>query len=101
MPTPLEIVCFEKCLIFRITKENFIKLSNTDFGKIICQIAAESLYKHKQNQQIEILSKTAEQRFIALFNNHRHILQRTPDKYIASYLGITPESLSRIRKKII
>lgn len=98
-PTPLEVVCFEQCRLFRIKREDFIKLSKTEYGRIINQTAAENLFIHKQNQQIEILSKTAEQRYLEILKKQPHILLRTPAKYIASYLGVTPESFSRIRKK--
>ncbi len=98
-PTPLEVMCFEPCRLFRIARNDFMELSKTDYGRIINQSAAENLFIHKQNQQIEILSKTAEQRYVEMLRSQPHILLRTPDKYIASYLGITPESLSRIRKK--
>lgn len=78
-----------------------MELSKTEYGRIINQTAAENLFIHKQNQQIEILSKTAEQRYLEILDKQPHILLRTPAKYIASYLGVTPESLSRIRKKTI
>lgn len=99
-PTDLEVICFEPSTLFRINKENFERLSKTEYGRIICQIAAESMYIHKQTQQLELLSKTAEQRYLEMFEKQANVIQRTPNKYIASYLGITPESLSRIRKKI-
>ncbi|HPW66851.1 MAG TPA: Crp/Fnr family transcriptional regulator [Salinivirgaceae bacterium] len=99
-PTDLEVVCFEKCRLFRISRKNFLELAQTEYGRIICQTAAEALFIHKQAQQIEILTKTAEQRYSEMLDKQPYILQRTPNKYIASYLGITPESLSRIRKKI-
>ena len=81
---------------------NIIKLisAKTEYGRQICQIATESMYIHKQTQQIELLSKTAEQRYLEMLEKQANIVQRTPNKYIASYLGITPESFSRIRKKI-
>ena len=99
-PTGIEVVCFEKCRLFRMSRENFNELSQTDYGKIICQTAAEISFVNRQAQQIDILTKTAEQRYIEILEKQPHILQRTPNKYIASYLGIAPESLSRIRKKI-
>ena len=99
--TELEVVCFEKCTLFWISRKNFLKLAETDYGRIICQTAAEALFIHKQMQQIDILTKTAEQRYTEILENQPYILQRTPNKHIASYLGITPESLSRIRKKIL
>lgn len=99
-PTELEVVCFEKCRLFRISRNKFTELTKTEYGIHIMKNAAEALFIHKQIQQIEILTKTAEQRYSEILENQPHILQRTPNKYIAFYLGITPESLSRIRKKI-
>ena len=98
--TDLEVICFEPSSLFRIDKQNFELLAKTEYGRQICQIASESLYIHKQTQQIELLSKTAEQRYLEMLEKQPKIIQRTPNKYIASYLGITPESFSRIRKKI-
>ncbi|MGL5888238.1 MAG: Crp/Fnr family transcriptional regulator, partial [Bacteroidia bacterium] len=69
-------------------------------GVQIGRIAAESLYIHKQNQQIELLTLTAEERYKQLLQKQPEIIKRTPSKHIASYLGVTPESLSRIRKTI-
>lgn len=99
-PTDLEVICFEPSTLFRINRQKFHELSQTEYGKIICQTAAESLFIHKQTQQLELLSKTAEQRYIDILERQPNIVQRTPNKYIASYLGITPESFSRIRSKI-
>ena len=97
--TGLEVICFEPSTLFRIDKQNFELLAKTEYGRLICQIASESLYIHKQTQQLELLSKTAEQRYLEMFEKQPSIIQRTLNKYIASYLGITPESFSRIRKK--
>jgi CRP-like cAMP-binding protein len=47
------------------------------------------------------VSESAEIRYKKLMQNSPEVLQRIPLIYIASYLGITPESLSRIRKNII
>lgn len=98
--TDLEIICFEPCTLFRISQDNFQTLAKTEHGKAICRVASDSLFIHKQTQQIELLSKTAEQRYLEMLEKQPNIIQRTPSKYIASYLGITPESFSRIRKKI-
>jgi CRP-like cAMP-binding protein len=45
-------------------------------------------------------SEQAEEIYMQLINEHPFIVARVPLIYIASYLGITPESLSRIRKKL-
>jgi len=98
--TALEVITFEPSELFRISKENFDKLNyNTEFGDKICRFASEALFIHKQKQQIDILTKTATDRYMDLQTQHSSIIQRTPQKYIASYLGITPQSLSRIRNE--
>jgi CRP-like cAMP-binding protein len=99
-PTPLEVVTFELSELFRISKANFDKLSNnTEFGEKICRYASEALFVHKQKQQIDLLTKTATERYIELQASQLKIIQRTPQKHIASYLGVIPQSLSRIRKE--
>jgi len=49
---------------------------------------------------IHLLSSTAEERYLDFLNNYSGLSQRLTQKQIASYLGITPESLSRIRSRI-
>jgi CRP-like cAMP-binding protein len=54
-----------------------------------------------KQRMLSMLQETAEQRYGALINSNPEILQNAPLKYIASYLGITDTSLSRIRKEFI
>jgi len=101
-PTLVEVITFEPSELFRISKANFDRLSNnTEFGDKICRFASEGLFIHKQKQQIDILTKTATERYIELQTRQPKIVQRTPQKHIASYLGITPQSLSRIRNESV
>ena len=55
-------------------------------------------YVQLQQRLNTALSVSAEQRYKELIEQHPNLLQRVPLIHIASYLGITPESLSRIRK---
>lgn len=50
-------------------------------------------------RQVEVRSFSAEDRFDRLFNQSPHIFQLVPQKYLASYLGMTPETFSRMRKQ--
>ena len=50
-------------------------------------------------RQLETRSYSAEERFERLMQQSAHIFQLVPQKYIASYLGMTPETLSRMRNK--
>jgi len=97
-PTPLQVVSLEKSEMVRIKSDDFYKLGQTPVGQIIIQISAETSFIDKQQQQIELLTKTAEERYKILLDKFPGINNRVAQKYIASYLGITPQSLSRIRK---
>ena len=98
--SPLVTIALENATMLRISKENIDRLKNTDIGKIIFLISAESSFVDKQTQQIDLLMKTAEQRYREMVEKQPDIVLRTPQKHIASYLGITTQSLSRIRKKL-
>jgi CRP-like cAMP-binding protein len=52
------------------------------------------------NEQLNYSGRTTEEKYLTLIEKQANILQRVPLKIIASYLDITPEHLSRIRKKI-
>ena len=96
-PTPLELVALEKSEMVKITSEDFYRLGQTPMGKIIAQISAETSFVEKQQQQIELLTKTASERYKILAEKYPNIYQRVAQKHIASYLGVTPQSLSRLR----
>lgn len=97
--SPLQTIAIEKCEMLRMSSEHFYKLSQKPEVQKILRIAAEASFLDKQQQQIELLTKTAEERYQSLFEKTPSIFQRIPQKHIASYLGITPQSLSRLRKK--
>lgn len=54
----------------------------------------------QQLRYIEGFSTSAEERYLSFVNTYPTIIREVPQKYIASYLGITPEFLSRIRRKL-
>jgi CRP/FNR family transcriptional regulator, anaerobic regulatory protein len=66
------------------------------FGRLI----AEYVYLVAMNSYKSLLLKTAEERYLELLHTQPHILERLPQHYIASYLGIQAPSLSRIRNKL-
>jgi len=47
------------------------------------------------------ITKTPEERYLEMIKNDREILLRIPQRYVANFLGITPVSLSRIRKRVL
>ncbi|NJK93864.1 MAG: Crp/Fnr family transcriptional regulator [Bacteroidales bacterium] len=99
-PSPIEIIALEKSTVFRISKSNIEQLKHTPMGNMLFMIGSEKDFNEKQKQHLEFLTKTAEERYLDLQKNRPELLQRVHQKHIASYLGITTQSLSRIRKKI-
>ena len=65
------------------------------FRVLMERIAAESMERTKS-----LLAYSPQKRFIDLAETRPDIFQRVPQRYIAQYLGIAPESLSRIRKRL-
>lgn len=99
-PSPLETMALEHSEMLRISRQNIDLLKQTPMGQFIFLTSAEWSFVDKQQQQVDLLLKTAEQRYLDLLEKQPHIIRRTPQKHLASYLGITTQSLSRIRKKI-
>jgi len=50
-------------------------------------------------RQLEVRNFSAEERYDRLFNQSPHIFQLVSQKHLASYLGMTPETFSRMRKQ--
>lgn len=90
------------CELLRITKENLDLVMDEspamkDFSIAVFQQSIE----YHENRSRELATLTAEQRYKKLIEEQPDILQNVPIRYIASFLGIKPESLSRIRKNQI
>lgn len=74
--------------------------SQTEIGNVIGRYASERLYLNKVKRELSLLNETAEERYLNLFTEQPKLIKEVPLKYIASYIGITPQALSRIRKRI-
>lgn len=72
----------------------------TGAGNEVGRLASEGLFLKKSARELSLLSDTAEQRYRKLFTDRPDVIKEIPLKYIASYIGITPQALSRIRKRI-
>lgn len=66
----------------------------------IARAIVESDFAEHKKQLTSYLTDSPEQRYLKLLEARPHIFQRVPQYQIASYLGVKPESLSRIRKRI-
>ncbi len=99
-PATESIQAIEKCMAYQISFANANKLfkltSWSDFGRKITQEV--QFFTEEILEQLQ--TETAELRYERMLRNNPELLKRIPLKHLASYLGIAPQSLSRIRKKM-
>lgn len=91
--TASEILCIRKEQIERLAAQQH---SWATFLRIV----AETQYVELEQRVFDLQRLTAKERYAALLTKQPTYLQEIPLQYIASYLGITPRHLSRIRKEL-
>jgi len=64
------------------------------------RVMIENKFNELQNRVLQNISSTAEERYLAFLEQYPSLSNRLPGTQIASYLGVTPEFLSKIRKDI-
>lgn len=95
------VECITDCNLLRISKPNLRTLIDTsDNFKVFSLMIFEQAITIAENRANDLATLSAEQRYKKLLNEKPEILQNVPIQYIASYLGMKPESLSRIRRQI-
>ena len=74
---------------------------STQIGNLIGRLTAEDLFLIKSKREQDLLNLKAEQRYLKLFKERPELLKSIPLKYIGSYIGVTAQALSRIRKRLV
>lgn len=99
-PSLFTIESIEPSRIISIEKDDFEQLQQV-YPELKVRIQ-ERLFQRFRNYAYLFLSRikdSPQERYEDLVKNHPEIIRRVPQHYIASYLGITPTSLSRIRNR--
>ena len=97
----LNIQALEDATVAIITLEDWNQLiSKHIFWIEFSKKMTEKVYLSAKKRVEDLLYFSPESRYLKLIKENPLIFQKIPQKYIASYLGITPQSLSRIRKRI-
>jgi len=100
-PSTYYIETLTKTVLWQITYKDLQTIYNeTVIGNVIGRRASEELFIKKTRREIALLNETAEQRYKNLLEEQPELIRQIPLKYIAPYIGITPQALSRIRKRI-
>jgi CRP-like cAMP-binding protein len=100
-PSVETIQLLEGSVLWSISKEQLTQLMN-QYHEVerLVRIAYETYYIRLEERFVNAQFKTASERYQALLQQSPHILERVPLGHIASYLGISQETLSRIRGKL-
>jgi CRP-like cAMP-binding protein len=100
-PSPVAFECVEDVVATAATREEEERGFAEHPGlESVCRVMGEVLMARLQQAQIDVATRTPEQRYLDLVARRPELLQRVPQYQIASFLGIQPETLSRIRRRV-
>lgn len=101
-PSEYFISCVEDTLLTVANPEMGGEI-NTKFPKfeVMCRVFSEELLAKEQINFDEFKISSPEQRYQSLLQKRPDLIQRVPQHQLASYLGIKPQSLSRLRARIL
>ena len=101
-PAMMFIETIEDSSVFQLSRENFGKLFNAipKFERFF-RILMQNAYIREQLRVIQNLSMPAEERYLNFLKKYPQLVQRVTQKQIASYIGVSPEFLSAMRKRML
>jgi len=101
MPSMVNIEAITPCKLYRLSYEDMQYIyENTDAGEKVGRKMIEMAYVQREMKEIKLNTVSAECFYLDLMKDNPELFKSIPQKYLASYLGIAPESLSRIRNSI-
>lgn len=101
-PSDYFISCVEDSILL-VSNSDMEAEINSKFPKFetMCRMLSEELLAKQQIDFDEFKTSSPEQRYLNLLQNRPDLVQRVPQHQLASYLGIKPQSLSRVRARIL
>jgi len=100
-PSAYQLQALTETSLLSITYDDLQEVYNkTQIGNLIGRLTAERLFLLKSKREQNLLNLSAEERYMKLFKERPELLKVIPLKYISSYIGVTPQALSRIRKRL-
>jgi len=100
-PSKYFLTCIEDCTIaiMNSDKETELYKKFPKFGEV-CRVEMEKMLGASQEEFTTFKNSTPTERYLNLLKDKPNLIQRVPQYQLASYLGVKPETLSRIRKRI-
>jgi CRP-like cAMP-binding protein len=101
IPATESIETLEDTVLWAITSDNVKRLFNLPAWNTFTRKLIQEVQTYTDEILEDMQTETAENRYKKMLFENDPLLQRVPLKHIASYLGIAPQSLSRIRKTVL
>lgn len=101
VPSDQALESLEECILLSLDKDTFKRL-HLEIPKmnVLTRMIAEQRFINAQRIFTQHITRTPEERYLEFERTQGHLLLRIPHHIIASFLGVTPVSLSRIRKRV-
>lgn len=96
-----DIQAITPCVAWKISFENFMKLFSIEAFREVGRTRLINNYFELKNHSVSVIADAAKDRYLNLLKEKPDVVQNVPLKQIATYLGVTDTSLSRIRKEIL
>ena len=100
-PATENIQALEKSIIWQITLKQSNELFELKSWTIFARKIIQEVQFYTEEILEEIQTETAESRYQKMLKNNPELINQIPLKYLASFFGVAPQSLSRIRKKLV
>lgn len=100
-PAFMYIVSCSRCVVRKIPKVDFDRMisESHEFARWMYTVAIHQLYACEM--KLSLISGTAQERYVALIKNRPDIIRNVSMKDIASYLGVTPSYLCKLKRRLL
>ncbi len=99
-PAEESIQALEKAIVRQTTYSKMNELAKINSWNIFIRKLVNEVQEFTESFLTEVRTETAEKRYEKLLDNYSDLIHKIPLKHLSSFLGIAPQSLSRIRKKL-
>jgi CRP-like cAMP-binding protein len=101
IPTPLTFQVINKLEVLELRYDKLQQmLEHSPKIQALVRIMTEKAYSHLHVRTFSLLTKSAKERYLQLLKEEPYLLNKFQHYHVASYLGVVPQSFSRLRKEI-
>lgn len=102
VPATKSIVSIEDSILYAITKTDLqVFYETVTHGERFGRLLVEKIFASAVNHIVSFYTESPEQRYVKLLSQSKDFIQRIPQYHIASFLGIQPQSLCRIKRRLL